>query len=342
MERLELGVLAERGVLLTSRAQAAGWARRSLLRALGDEGWTRIQAGAWVEPGREADLSARLRAVQLLKPRLVVSHRSAAALWGIETLGLVAAEGPLEFVDPELGLRCEGKGLVVHRMALGEGDVVRRDGLRVTCVGRTLADLLRSGARDDAIVAVESALTWRRVGGIRRAPLATTSLIALALEAPARGAEIARRQLRLADRSSGSPAETIARLRFHDAGLHPESQAELRTPDGRRRYLDFLFRAEGLAVEIEGYAFHGTRESHRRDIDRFNQVLQCPEVRLLLRFTALDVFNRPEVVIGEIRAALSKLRGTLRQPTPAPAPRPPAPRTPGGTGCASTSAPEPP
>ncbi|WP_328769600.1 hypothetical protein [Streptomyces sp. NBC_00286] len=66
---------------------------------------------------------------------------------------------------------------------------------------------------------------------------------------------------------------------MHDAGLHPESQAELRTPNGRRRYLDFLFRAEGLAVEIEGYAYHGTRESHRRDIARFNEIHQCKEVR---------------------------------------------------------------
>ncbi len=36
--------------------------------------------------------------------------------------------------------------------------------------------------------------------------------------------------------------------------------------DGRRRYLGFLFRAEGLAVEIEGYAHHGSRDARRRDI----------------------------------------------------------------------------
>ncbi|WP_217567538.1 hypothetical protein [Streptomyces sp. GbtcB7] len=65
---------------------------------------------------------------------------------------------------------------------------------------------------------------------------------------------------------------------------------------------------EGLAVEIEGYAYHGSRESHRRDVARFNQVLQCPEVRLLLRYTAADVFHRPAIVIEEVRAALSRLR----------------------------------
>ncbi|WP_241267386.1 hypothetical protein [Streptomyces scabichelini] len=175
----------------------------------------------------------------------------------------------------------------------------------MTRTSRTLADLLRAGPRDEAQVAVESALTRRRVGQVRRAALTTKALIALELEAPALGADRARGWLQLTDLNAGSTAETIARLRMHEAGLRPESQAELRTPDGRHRYLDFFFRAEGLAVEIEGYAYHGTRESHRRDVARFNQVFQCPEVRNLLRFTAADVFHRPGVMIREIRAALA-------------------------------------
>ncbi|WP_228120860.1 hypothetical protein [Streptomyces fagopyri] len=274
---------------------------------LGREGWTRVQAGAWIEPGRDVDLATRLRAVQLLKPRLVVSHRSATALWRIETLA-PRGEGTLEFIDLDLTLRSGGKGVLVHRMTLDEADVVRREGLRVTSADRTLADLLRAGPRDEALVAVESALTWRRVGGIRRAPVTTAALLSLALEAPMRGAESGRRRLKLADPNSGSPAETVARLHMHDAGLHPESQAELRTPDGRHRYLDFLFRVEGPAVEIEGYAYHGSRAAHRQDVARFNKVLQRPEVRLLLRCTAADAFHRHAMMIEEVRAALSRLR----------------------------------
>ncbi|WP_177324008.1 hypothetical protein [Streptomyces mirabilis] len=201
---MELRELVEGGVLLTSRAREAGWARRSLLRALGREGWTRVQAGAWIEPGRDADFATRLRAVQLLKPRLVVSHRSATALWRIETLTPMA-EGTLEFIDPDLTLRSGGKGVLVHRMPLDEGDVVRCEGLRVTGADRTLADLLRAGPRDEALVAVESALTWRRVGGVRRAPVTTAALVSLALEAPLRGAEGGRRRLKLADPGSGPP-----------------------------------------------------------------------------------------------------------------------------------------
>ncbi|MFF1730781.1 hypothetical protein [Streptomyces sp. NPDC058247] len=193
----------------------------------------------------------------------------------------------------------------MHRMPLAAREIAERWGLRVTQLNRTVADLLRAaGPTDDALVAVESALTRRRVGQVRRGPLTTAAALAAELDAPLLGASRARGRLKLVDPGAGSPAETVARLRLHDAGLRPESQVELRTPDGRRRFLDFLFRAEGLAVEIEGYAYHGSREAHRRDVDRFNQVLQCPEVRLLLRYTAADVFHRPERMVDEIGAAL--------------------------------------
>ncbi|MFF7470880.1 hypothetical protein [Streptomyces sp. NPDC008092] len=304
MNRAELRTLVEGGVLLTSRALAAGWPRRSLFRRLDAEGWSRVRAGAWAEPGTKVDQFMQLRAAQLLSPQLVVSHRSAACLWRIETLDPGTA---LDFTDPDLAFRQSVPLVRVHRTPLTEAEVVERSGLRVTDVPRTLADLLRAGPRDNAVVAVESALGYRRVGTERRAPLTAPAAVSCALEAPLRGAARARTWLSLVDRGSGSPAETVARLHMHDAGLRPETQAEVQPPGGSRRYLDFLFRAEGLAVEIEGYAYHGTREAHRRDVSRFNQILQCPEVRGLLRFTAEDVFNRPAWLITEIRTALTSL-----------------------------------
>ncbi|MER7836300.1 hypothetical protein ABTY98_10385 [Streptomyces sp. NPDC096040] len=309
MGHKDLRALAEGGVLLTSRALEAGWPRRSLFRRLEVEGWCRVRSGAWAEPGARVDQFAHLKATQLLHPQLVASHRSAACLWQIETLGPDQRErdgpGRLEFTDPELSFRQCVTGVRVHRIPLPEHEVVERWGLRVTEVPRTLADLLRAGPRDDALVAVESALGYRRVGRDRRAPLTVPAAVSVALEAPLRGAARARNWLGLVDRGAGSPAETVARLHMLDAGLSPETQAEVRPHGGSRRHLDFLFRAEGLGVEIEGYAYHGTREAHRRDVTRFNQILQCPEVRRLLRFTAEDVFHRPAWMIQQIRAALA-------------------------------------
>ncbi|MER6625664.1 hypothetical protein [Streptomyces sp. NPDC000931] len=305
--RADLRALAQGGVLLTARALNAGWPQSSLTARLHAEKWTRVQNGAWVVPGKVIDLGVRLRVTQLLTPRLVVSHHSAARLWQIETLGAGSAER-VEFTDPGLSFRGRLTGVRVHRLPLAEADVQYRGGLRVTDVPRTLADLLRNGGRDDALVAVESALGYRRVGGVRRPPLIAPAALSVALEASLLGGNRAREWLRLVDRESGSPAETVARLRMLDAGLRPETQVEVRTPSGRRRYLDFLFRAEGLAVEIEGYAYHGTREAHRRDMARFNEITRCPEVRHVLRFGAAEVFEGAGAMIDEIRASLVWLR----------------------------------
>ncbi|WP_416977146.1 hypothetical protein [Streptomyces sp. T028] len=266
----------------------------------------------WVAPGVRPDFAMRLRAVQLAAPELVVSHRAAAWAWRIE---LLKAEA--EFTD--LGGVRQRKGVRVYRGALRADEVVELasyGGLRVTGVDRTLADLLLSGPRDEALVAVDSALSYRTVavgqGPVRRAPLTRLDAVASALAQRSYGVVRARAWLALADPASGSPAETVARLRMHDAGLRPETQAELVTPAGRLLRPDFLFRAQGVAVEIEGYAYHGRRDDHRRDIVRFNDLQQCAEVRIALRFTAEEVFHSPATVIATIRRAL----GTAHRRTP--------------------------
>ncbi|MEV4684781.1 endonuclease domain-containing protein [Streptomyces kurssanovii] len=172
---------------------------------------------------------------------------------------------------------------------------------------RTVGDLLRAGPRDGAVVAADSALSPRRVANVSRPALVTRAGLASELAAPLRGAQQARRWLRLTDSAAGSPAETFARLRMHDVGLHPASQVVLRTTGGRTFRPDFLFRGEGLVVEIEGYAFHGTRPAHERDARRFNELAGCAGVRRVLRFTAREVFQSPDAVVASIRHALADL-----------------------------------
>lgn len=299
----ELRELAVEGVLLTRWARDAGWPRSTLSRSLAAEGWTRIPGGGWAEPGREHDLAVRLWAGQLTMPGLVVSHRSAAMLWRIEVL-----REELEFTDP-LGA-ARKTGARVYWLPLPPSEITVVGDLRVTTVARTLADLLRRGPREDAVVALDSALSSRRYGGrYWRGPLiGGTDAVAAALDSPpvalAAGAVRARRWLTLADPAAGSPAETVARLRMRDAGLRPESQARIVTPSGRLLRPDFFFRREGVVVEIEGYAYHGTREAHRRDLARYNDLASCPGARVVLRFGAEEVFTAPEAFVERVRAAV--------------------------------------
>ncbi|MER5551646.1 hypothetical protein ABT001_08185 [Streptomyces sp. NPDC002793] len=289
------------GILLTREAIAAGSSERQLIRSLHAERWQRVVPGAWAAPGTELTPWVRARAVQILHPGHTLSHRAAASLHLIELL-----REAVEFTDPDstTGRR---HGFPVHRTPLTPAEIRTHRGLRSTIPLRTLRDLLLSGPRDEALVAVDSALSTRTVSGVRRTRLVTPDLLATVCAThPTRhhGVPRARAWLTLADPRSGSPAETVARLRMHDAGLHPVSQAELLTPAGRRIRPDFLFLREGVVVEIEGYAYHGSRDAHRRDLDRFNALSACPGVRLILRFPAATVFRTPDRMIDEIRTAL--------------------------------------
>lgn len=290
----DLKTLARDGVLLTAWARDAGWPPRLLNRRLRSEGWHKINKGAWAAPGQAVDARARLLAAQLPQPIRVVSHRSAAMLHSIELL-----RQELELTAPRTIHR--PAAFRVHHLPLQSRDVVQVQGLRATTVVRTLGDLLRAGPRDEALVAVDSALTWRTVNGRRRPALTDLGRLAVELAAPLLGSTRGRDWLTLADPRCESPAETVARLHMHDAGLRPESQPTLVTASGRRCRPDFLFRSQGVVVEIEGYAFHGTREAHARDIRRYNELATCPEVRVILRFSAREVFQQPGCILAAIR-----------------------------------------
>ncbi|MEU5218857.1 hypothetical protein AB0G79_22035 [Streptomyces sp. NPDC020807] len=327
----ELAILARGGVLLTGRARAAGWSPARLTTRLRREGWQPVCRGAWAMPGKEVDWRVRATAVQILRPELVCSHGTAARLHRIERLGR-PADPLLDFTVPAPRTTSVA-GTRVRSLPLTAGDWSIRRGLRTTTPARTVGDLIRaSTSREEAVVIADSALGRRTVDGVRRDPLVRHEDLATELATLRRpGGRRARTWLALTEASSGSPAETVARLRMRDAGMFPESQPLLSTGDGRWPALrpDFLFREAGLAVEVEGYAFHGSRAAHERDAARFNALSACPEVRRILRFTARDVFGRPEYVIGTIRAALAALA----------TPPPWSPRSPGPTGPAGPAGP---
>ncbi|MFJ5706021.1 hypothetical protein [Streptomyces sp. NPDC093105] len=285
----ELSILARGGVLLTVRALAAGWPPGRLAARLRRDGWQRICRGAWAAPGKETDWRVRETALQLLGPRRVCRYGTAARLHRIELLaGVPVPPGSRASLPPE--------------------DVCLRRGLRVTTAARTVADLIRASAsREEAVVAADSALSARMVEGVRRGPLVRYEELAAQLSVRRPGAPRARAWLALTNPAAGSPAETVARLRMADASLHPECQPSLRPPAGRPLHPDFLFRDAGLAVEVEGFAYHGTRRAHERDIARFNALQSCPEIRRVLRFTAREVFAHPGRMTADIRAALAEL-----------------------------------
>jgi very-short-patch-repair endonuclease len=284
------------GVVTVADARLLGYDWSQLRTILREEGWVRVAPSAYALPDRAADLTTRVRAEQLRHP-VVASHRTAALLHGSDVLTT-----GFDFTVDGSG-RYDVPDGVLYRWALAPGDVVTANGIVLTSAARTATDLLRALPRDDAVIAVD---------GLLRAGAVTLDVIADRLDQLHGRSHIrrARTAFPLLDPRSGSVAETKARLVLHDARLWPRSQVVLVDEAGRRIRVDFWFPA-GVAVEVEGYAFHSTREQHQADVARFNELARVSGTQVL-RFSWADVFHRPRAVVATVRAALATATGERR------------------------------
>lgn len=211
-------------------------------------------------------------------PDVLASHRTAARLWG-----LVDGSGRVEVtVDGERRVRLPG--VTVHQsILLVDGDRASCVGIPTTSLARTIIDV--SGTQSAATVGrwVDARI---RGGDLDLEALRATT---------ARMAGPGRRRLRvvrriLAQRLPGydpgdSELEVRAMRVLARSGLPtPVQQHPVVLPDGSLIRLDLAYPRVMVAIELDGWAFHGDRTSFERDRLRANQLTLLGW--RLLRFTA--------------------------------------------------------
>jgi hypothetical protein len=183
-----------------------------------------------------------------LAPDAVISHASAAAIFGLP-LWDVRLDRVHVTRDRRHGGRVDPR-LHVHSAVLPPEDLVIVEGLAMTSVARTVADLARSLVFEAAVVVADAALNRE---------LVTHDELAAAIERSARrpGAGAARRVLAFADASSQSPGESRSRVRMQWMGMPmPQLQMPIETRIGIC-HADFgwpEFRAVG---EFDGLIKYG-------------------------------------------------------------------------------------
>jgi hypothetical protein len=263
-----------------SRAQLACGIRRGR--------WQRIGRGILQADGREPRAGDHiLRAVLSAGPGAVVGFESAAALHGWDLL-----HQPRE---PQLISPLSGRGC--YRTALAASEVTLHGLVPVTTPIRTLVDIACESSREDAVVAIDSAL---RAGAVSLRELRRQFA-----RSHRRAIPIGRQALALADPGSGSVPETQARLLFARAGLPPPVCQLSVVIDGQFvARADFGWEWARLVAEIDGYAHHSDRAAFQRDRTRQNALVQAGW--LVLRFTVEDIRSRPDDVVAEVRRALRR------------------------------------
>lgn len=245
----------QRYVVSHRQLVAAGVSRRAIQHRLATGRLRSLHRGVFLVGDVVAPaLAAETAALLACGPGAVLSHLSAAYRWSLRE----PRDGPVHLTvaaDRRPKLRA---GVVVHRTStFSATDVRRRDGLPVTSPTRTLLDLAAVLPERDLRWAVEEARVRR---------LITPQAFAAACRAH-RGRRGAAALGRIAAAVTPDPLATRseAERRLLDliaaAGL-PAPRANVRVAG---HLVDLYWRAEGLVVELDGFAFHAHREAFERD-----------------------------------------------------------------------------
>ena len=137
----------QEGYFTTAQAQQAGYSRSLVAHHAAAGTFERVRPGVYRIarfPGsaREDLYIAWLEA----GPRAVISHDSALELYGLSDL--LPAETHVTM--PRTSSR-RRSGIRMHTTAVGATDVAMRDGLPVTSVARSIADVARSGGSSELV-----------------------------------------------------------------------------------------------------------------------------------------------------------------------------------------------
>jgi very-short-patch-repair endonuclease len=282
----------QHGVVTLAQLRAAGLGEKAIRHRVGRRWLVRMHRGIY-RVGPVADpLAAPFAAVLAGGPSAVLSHDAAAILHGL-------AKGPPRRFDVTItsGHR-RPQGVVLHRARLREDERTLREGIPVTTAARTLVDLATRWRRRDLERAVEQAVILgaatedelREAAEIRRKGAARLRAVLDALTSPSLTRSEAERRLLELIRSADLP--------------RPVTNTRI-----GRYEVDALWPDHRLVVEVDGYAFHSTRQAFERDRAR-DAALQVAGHRVL-RLTWRQIAGRPHAVVATLAAALgSPSRGS--------------------------------
>jgi very-short-patch-repair endonuclease len=257
-----------------------------------------IHRGVYVVGRPELDMYGRcMAAVLACGPRALISHETAAELWGIRP----SREVPIE-ISVSLTVQRSLAGVRLHRRrSLGDHDRAIKSRMPLTSPARTIVDLAgRLGERQ-----LEAAINEATILDLLTPEVLRRQLDRIRHQ---RGVPMLRRLLdRKVFRLTDSELERRFLRLAATTGLPlPETGARL---NGYR--VDFFWPDLGLVVETDGLRYHRTPAQQARDRRR-DQVHTAAGLTTL-RFTHHQVRYEP----AEVRETLELVAGRLARRAPA-------------------------
>lgn len=257
---------------------------------------TRLSRDTYLPTSVSGELTSRLAAVLLTAPPgSVVSHLSAADVWGLQIPLRDRSDRRAHLSVPGTSRAESRVDRRLYRSDVADADIRRRSALPVTSPARTWRDL--AGILEPAALL---AATDQVLNGLSSRDELREQL---ARRPTGRGCARAREVLPLGDARAESPMESVVRWLVLHAGIPvPELQYEIR--DGLGAFIaraDMAWPERKVLLEFDGDV-HRERDVFVRDLRRQNRLVAAGWT--VLRFTSADVLGRPDEVLAEIRRAL--------------------------------------
>ena len=284
---LERIASAAHGVVARAELLSAGVTRQEIATRLQSGGLIRVHRGVYRVGHRAPSIEATyLAAVLAAGEGALLNGRAAAHLFGV-TKGTAPT--------PEVIARTQRRieGVTMHRSrGLDARDATTFRGIPVTSVPRTLIDIAADLSLDALARACHEA-------GVRYGTTPKAVEAALARRPTSPGAKKLRRVIH------GDVHVTLSKLEAHFLELLRNAGLPLpvtNRPAGGRR-VDCRWPEHRLTVELDGYRFHNSRHSWEQDRHREREARAGGDD--FRRYTYGDVFDRPRVMLDEVRAFFS-------------------------------------
>lgn len=284
----------------TAQLTRAGVSRSTISAQHRRQELLRLTRGVYIDGAQAQEYGPTERAIAVTaalaknNPAALVSHQSAALLWG----------APLMSLPPKVHLTLRSGHKNRHRQAIlhsARPELFATShelcGIRVTDPYTTIADCGKALPVYEGLAIADFFLRHHHLSPAHvRAYLEN-------LRGP--GAGKIRIIGRLMSAASESPLESFAIFRLYEAGLEmPSQQYELITPSGRLYRADAAWPDLGVLLEVDGlHKYFGAYRPVEAQLR--NDMLRQRELELagwtVVRATWEDVAQRPEVLISRLK-----------------------------------------
>jgi hypothetical protein len=253
------------GPFTFGQARKLGISRHRLDRMVAEREVIRVLNGVYQSARLPDTLQNRLAALALVvKPFAVVTDRTAAWLWGVDTFEFRELEilPPIEVFVLSGHHRVTRSGCRGGERDLARHDYVLIDGVLVTTPLRTALDLGCRLGRRAALAALDA---FMRICGVSLEEMYRE----LVRFAGRRGVVQLRELIPLADPDAESPGESWTRMEIIDAGIPAPKLQFWVKENGRDVFrLDMSWPAHRVCVEYDGREFHEGEDRESYDAAR--------------------------------------------------------------------------